>query len=297
MLKLLENVDLEDNFNKMMTRWKDIIVPDDNLQKVLSQIHTTHTFALETSLKRKPYKDILFHNKAILSQQQQTNGLYKTGEKVQNLGEASFLNDYVFAYLGIHDTFYSRNRELDIPVPAFGVFLSPSIEKKYNANATRRDLSSPESIEDKSKEFLSTELARIYAAYQIANNHDNNFRDYWGDYTKIINDKNYRENNWKWKIEFHYLAKIDCCDFEALLWPVREIKVSSEETLLDPDALSEIEEFSKENPKVKVYAYKCDFRKPESCFYYASFLITDFYFKNIDYIKTDDFSIEFKKWK
>jgi hypothetical protein len=292
--KVLGNKNLQNNFDAAIDEIKSrvgdsFIEPDINLQDILDQIHTTHTFDFEAS------KSILFHQKALLSQQQWKNmGIYKE-EVSTNLGEGEILSNYVFAYLGIHDPYYSWDKERNIYVPAFGAFLPSSIGDKYNANATRRDLSSPQSLSDKSKEFLSTVLARTYAAYQIANEHEN-FWDYWGDYNYIDNNATYLDDLWKWKIEFHYLDKVNCCDFAALLWPVEKI-YKPNRTSINSDIINEIKGFKKDNPNVIVYPYIWDSRYPRLSFCYASFLITDFFYSNLEYITSENFTIKFEKWK
>ena len=69
------------------------------------------------------------------------------------------------------------------------------------------------------------------------------------------------------------------------------------ETLIDPDMDKEINDFKKENPNVRVYPYTWTGPYATWCFYYASLIITNFYYNNLKYITSEDFTIEFEKWK
>ena len=306
--EILKDGNLQNNFNEMIaslkiSRGDSFIEPEIYLQKVLKNMHTTHTFGSNAS------DNILFEHKSLLSQQYRIdNGFYKENEKPKDLGEAKILSNYIFTYLGVHDFYYSWDEATKKDLPAFGVFLPSAFKRKDRSNrvvnATRRDLSSPQSLHNKLKEFLSSELARIYAAYQIVNEHKD-FWDYWGDCDKIENDAVYRKNLWEQKIEFHYLEKINCSDFAALLWPLREESIQNDKSInpedivksVNPEDIKKMNEFKKENPNVIVYPYTYKPKYGHRCFSYASFLVTDFFYKNLDYIKVENFKIEFEKWK
>jgi len=297
--EILKDGNLQNNFNEMIATMKisrgdSFIEPETCLQNVLNHIHTTHTFGSNAS------DSILFEHKSLLSQQYRIdNSFYKANEKPKDFGEAKILSNYIFAYLGIHDFYYSWDEATKKDLPAFGVFLPSTFKRKdisnIEINATRRDLSSSQSLPNKQKEFLSSELARTYATYQIANEHKD-FWDYWGDCKKLENDAVYRKNLWEQKIEFHYLEKINCSDFAALLWPLEEV-FSQNVKSINPEDIKKMNEFKKENPDVIIYPYTFEPEYMRWCFNYASFLVTDYFYTHLDYITVEKFKIEFEKWK
>ena len=230
----------------------------------------------------------MFDKKAILSQYSRKL-LDKDApkESFQNLGEAHNYPFFVYSYLGSHDHYYSRLRGEDIPLPAFGVFISNKLDKKKYSNATRVDLSSPEANKEaKEKEFLTTKLAREYTAYQIANEHNGNIIDYSGDYSKAKDG----EEPSKWKTEFHYLYKVDISSIEAVIWPYMELRTTAG-PIDDPRAIKSIKKFKKMQPGIKIYPYKWSRVNHKERFMFSSNIILKSIFESGTYID----GIKFKK--
>ena len=257
-------------------------------KSVLSEIFTTHTFAFEENWgtgNRYPYKDILFTDKALLSQNHRDeNNKFELDEPKKSFGEAFSLKFFVYAYLGIHDHFYSRTKTekkgVRIAVPAYGAFLTNDLDNMPKTNATSRDLSSPEIVGiNKEDLFLKPSDARIYTAYEISNRHNNNFWKYWGDLDSYRNEKDYLKDNWQWKTEFHYFDKVEINKFTALLWPIKTVFTSKDVSGLNPKTISEIETFKTENPNVVIYQYEWDLSNSFFRFAWASYIVTHYFYQ------------------
>lgn len=300
---ILNNDNLESNYKYWLSKWQPLKEPSPELLSVLSHIPTTHTFGMEESYRRKPYKDILFNDKALLSKNYRVKeGHYQEGEKPKMHGHGHILSDFVFAFLGIHDHFFSMNKEKKIETPAFGVFLPQKLDNFNKTNATRTDLSSPVRPDPKDdgieKEFFKPRDARNFCAYKIANEHNSNFNDYWGAIEKFQNKGKYKSANWKWQIEFHYHDKIESKYFDAILWPIQKIwSTSSTSFQVDPDMMSEIKQFQKNHPSTIVYLYEWSPRFPASYFSIASYIVTEYFCKSLSYINSTNFSIRFQTLK
>ena len=259
---LLDNNKLKQNLKYHLSAWKPLSEPDELIKERLFKMPVTHTFsdAVKTADNKTyfPYKEILFNKKAILSQYLRKLLDEKAPENsYQNLGKAKNFPYFVYSFLGSHDHYYSRERGEELPSPAFGVFISPDADNTKFSNSTRVDLSSPESIKDKKKEFLTSNGGRLYTAYQVANRaeHKKDFFHYAGDYEIAKRDEKYLRNCWEWKTEFHYLYKVDISYITAILWPYKNLSNPSSGTLKDPNAIKEIKKFKKENPNVVIYQY------------------------------------------
>ena len=287
--KILDKSKLEANYKKLLSQWTRIVEPSAKTKLAIAEINTTHTFAFEEnwgSGNRFPYKDILFTDKALLSQSnREANGKFQTGEPKRDLGEAINFNFFVYAYLGIHNNFYSMTKSGKkggkIAIPAFGAFLAKELDSATNSNATIRDLSSPE-CKDYNKEdlFLTPEKGRLYTAYEISNRHNNDFWKYWGSLDYYRNEKDYLKDNWQWKTEFHYHDKVDINNFIALLWPFRESVISKNTSIQNPKILKEIEDFKKDNNNVIIYMYKWDLSDAFFRFAWASYIVSNYFYEN-----------------
>lgn len=283
---------LHENYEEHISKWNPRKEPGAKIKKWCDSVPTTHTFAEEIDngkISYFPYREILFDKKAILSSYTRRS-LDKGApeESFQNLGEAQDYPFFVYSYLGSHDHYYSRLRGENLPLPAFGVFISNAVDKEKFSNATRVDLSSPEANKsEKDKEFLTTKLARKYTAYKITNDHVNDIINYCGDYSKVCIEQ-YKKDHSTWKTEFHYLYKVDISKIEAVIWPYMELR-STAGRLDDPRAINSIKEFKKFQPNIKVYPYKWSRVNPEERFMFSSNIILKSIFESGKYIDNIDF--------
>lgn len=299
--KLLNEKKLKQNFNKHISVWNPVTEPEPAMKEKILNFPVTHTFSDEIKIDDFktyfPYKEILFKNKAVLSQYSRRLSTEKAPESsFQILGKANNYPYFVYTYLGSHDHYYSRVRGEEMPSPAFGIFISKDAEYTKFSNSTRVDLSSPESIEEKEKEFLTSTGGRIYTAYQIANrlDHKNDFFHYCGDYQIAKKNGNYLRNCSKWKTEFHFLYKVDITNISAILWPYKILHTLSG-LLVDPITLNEINDLKRVNSQIKVYPYQWKNDKPQLRFIYASNIILRSIYESGIYPTDVLFAKEFKK--
>ena len=292
----LQPESLTDNYNQWIKSLMPGEAPTFELKHILANMHTTHTFGQEESRRRKPFIDILFKNQALLSQvYRNRGGMYYKDEQLASLGQGTMLANYVFAYLGIHQHYYAMNKSKTLQVPAFGVFLPASLENSALANATRRDLSSTESVPDKALEFMQPADARQYAAYEIVNKYGSDFWHYWGNLDKIWHDANYCNTNWAWKVEMHYAEKVPISSFDAIIWPLQKIVGRNGDTFDDPKMLEYIGQFKQQNSTIRVYTYEWNAQFATLCLSTASYIVSKHYYDYLEYIPNEQFDAAYKK--
>lgn len=248
---------------------------------------TTHTFGYEKSFDIVPgvrftvypYKNILFEHKALHSEsyREKLDPATKTSlKRTMTAARAYGLNEFVFSYLGTHEYYYAESNG---EKPAFGVFLSPSLDfddEKF-PNATLFDLESryingrlPQQV------TLHTGNARDVSAHEIANFYENDFFNYWvcKDYAL----KNYHDiGMWEQKREFHYFEKIGIEYFQGIIWPLE--MVHDEKTgkaNINTDTLHEIALFGKQHPDIIIYPYQWEVGLGKERFSFASFFVINF---------------------
>jgi hypothetical protein len=186
------------------------------------------------------------------------------------------LDDFIFAYHGIHDPYYARTH-----FPAFGVFIRKQAETFPGCNATRRDLASPE-VDPSMEAMLYFHLpheARELAVVELENDprHEGKFWRYWGN--PELWDGDYARNHWQWVFEFHFLKSIPSTLFDAVLWPL-EIRVNPwiRGRILAP-LTREQEEFTRLNPNCKVVSYMASTSRPGLAFISASAQAAEHYLR------------------
>src|ERR1041385_3921576 len=140
-----------------------------------SRVLVTHTLPREkvwVSGFRDLCREILEEGEGLLSDYSRENRhLYAVGEPRPRMPQARAvgLNHFVFAYLGVHDPFYSR-APAGVPMPAFGLFVRRQLETFPYCNVTRRDLASFESNfkNDPESDFLDSSGARRLCNCEVA---------------------------------------------------------------------------------------------------------------------------------
>lgn len=295
---------LDMNYNDLLSAIPSANKPASSLREGIFSMPTTHTFGYEkvlidSFLSRAvsvfPYKDILFKDKALLSDRLRSkkNGssqpsLMRKMSKAREYG----LDEYVFAYLGLHEYYYAKNAGMEMP--AFGVFIHPSTDAFYeDINATLWDLESrfaslykPENI------TLDVSHARDYTAFEIANIYGE-FFNYWicQDYA----EKEYHDDNmWEYKREFHYKERVDLSDISMIIWPIEMINNDSDVYEPRNGVQKEIEEFERRNEDIMVYKYQWTFNEGLRRFSYASYIVSLYAFENKgECISKDEFEDQF----
>jgi hypothetical protein len=103
--------------------------------------------------------------------------------------------------------------------------------------------------------FLLPEDARDIALLEAVSDprHKCDLWQYWSAHPFFTNE------SWKWKLEFHYLNKVEIDDFAAILWPISKPKDAhlSMRSGLTPNTKlnSDAEIFKKLHPNCKVIEY------------------------------------------
>jgi hypothetical protein len=185
------------------------------------------------------------------------------------------LGKYVFAYLGIHEPYYTRGH-----FPAFGVFIAPGAESYPACNASRRDLDSPEVTGDLSLQFLLADDSRKLAALELAIDprHDRDFWKYWGA-PEHWGDE-YSESHWTWVHEFHFYRRVACGQFAAVLWPNEMVVDTKSGALRLSEITDDAQEFRQANPQCKVVLYEPSVSEPARTFTAASAAAARYYLEN-----------------
>ncbi len=273
--------ELEKNFLLWLGVWKCPQGDDDPPDAPLN-VPLTHTFPARkvwTTGEKDLCSEILETGTGLLSDQyREDHGLYRTDEPRPRMPEARLvqLNRFVFAYLGVHDAFYSRRHDGGF-TQAFGLFLRKSIEVFPYCNATRRDLASKESSfkSDPRADFLTAEHARRLCGCQVAKDarHKGDFWQYWGA-SEFWNPK-YAEEHWEWKYEFHFFEKVAVNDLEAVLWPEVAASAVGGGTRLS-SLHDRAEAFRGRFPQCHIVFYDWDDRLPTKSFLDASTAVTKF---------------------
>jgi hypothetical protein len=263
------------------------------LDKVIHSIQTTHTFGGVKSWSKGlcfPYVNILFVQKSIYSQRFRIeNDLIEKDEPIRVMSQAKHhnLDNFVFAYLGNHEHYYSKCEGFNSP--PFGVFISTDLDSKQTTNALEYDLASPLAKNSANlATFLSPYIARNQTIEKIRSEFSDNFFHYWvcPDYiSKGYNDV----NSWTWKTEFHYHEKVSTQDITAILWPVVMVAQPSSKTqrvtIWEPDERYERHRIAFENDKanknIKVYPYLWEAITSAERFSYASFIVAEYFFNNL----------------
>lgn len=299
---VLKNSDrLKQNFQELCNHVGITHLQGQDFNHNILTMHTTHTFGYEKrffldiarTIKHVvyPYQAILINDKALLSD------LYRSGHSKKVKGESERkmdkareygLDNYVFAYLGSHEYYYADSDGMNIP--AFGVFLSYSLDYDKNTNVTLYDLKSdlgsaftPEQM------TLTPQDARILTAHEITLNFRGDFFSYW--ICDAYASKAYHESDmWKHKREFHYWEKVELADIEAIIWPIELVE---DEDTSQPvpryGVMAEITEFKRNHPAANVYKYEWIATEAEDRFAYASYLISSHYYLTNTYLKPEDF--------
>lgn len=279
---------LSENFDELLAGLTGNQDPNVELKQFIFGVPTTHTFGYEKMIFSDasktathsiyPYRKILFDDQALLSDYARsiTDPLYSYLLRTMTKARDYDLDKFVFSYLGIHEYYYAKCNGSNMP--AFGAFLSPSLDYEVAnlPNATLYDLESgliagrkPETI------TMKTEDARLLTSYEVANNCDNNFFNYW--VCNQYETKNYHDNEmWERKREFHYYDTVSVKDFVAVIWPYETYFSSSTGRFeYKGDTENEIRRFKKNYPAIEVYAY--EWNEPEGLerFSFASFWIIE----------------------
>lgn len=294
---------LTENYDYWLSLWKDRVEPEKLISELFKhQLLTTHTFSFEKNLGAIdiiPYKTIFSDN--------QENGILSNGyRKVlkinpdddlssRNIPEG--LENYVFAYLGIHQPYYSRKQDdkVGINTKPFGVFVkSPQddelIEGFDDCHASRRDIGTGNEEVDqlnKELEFLLAENARKLMSYQICNDSLHTcyattqlecFWHYYGN-PDLWRNSDYASNSWKKKAEFRYFEKIRTSNIKAVLWPIW-VEGVVEGVPIFSKTYEDLKDISKRFMDIQFITYNLDLRKPEICFIEASYLSIKHYLTN-----------------
>lgn len=257
-------------------------VPDTPLTAICQRVPTAHTFGDmrfptgEDSLRMFAHQTVLFDTKAILSANRRKNEGIGAGSSLGYRAKTAGLDDFVFAYLGIHEPRYARGI-----YPAFGVFVANShpIERFPRCNASSRNLDSDElgeDFENIEKCFLLPDHARALMAHEILARHAGDFWHYWGT-SQHCRDAAYRRQHWNWKIEFHYRGEVSVNDFAAILWPIQARSLSFDfGSTPDESYRRDAAKFRQMCSECSVIEYEWDPTSPSVSFLRASELATKF---------------------
>lgn len=281
---------LEENFNYWKSNWKDIKEPSDEVKNFVNSIMTTHTFPYEkiftNDYKYKPYERIFLQSEGLLSDgYRDANNLFEKKEPRRKMSRARKfnLNNYVFAYLSIHDPYYAKNKTVKINCLPIGIFIKKDEETEAFdfCLPTRRDIDEDNVYVDQLnliREFLSAKRVRELICYQIFNEktHSNDPWHYYGT-PNYWTDKNYAGNSWKYRAEFHYYERVEIEKIEAVLWPIWKRFKGSEKLLSN----SELPLFilKKDFPDCKFIPYELDLFETELSFIKASYNVISYYLK------------------
>ena len=298
--QLLSKPDLlEVNYQNILSKTPRLLAPHTKQFNDLLQMPSTHTFGYEKvgtdpkggkmDLGIFPYKSILFDKKALLSDSYRhkmagttPNSPTRTMTKARKFG----LDNYVFAYLGLHEYYYAKCGRFS--QPAFGLFLDPAIDYDINANATLYDLQSQYASGFTPQEMaLTIYNARNLTTYEIVNIFKD-FFNYWicHDYAS----KDYHDDNmWEQKREFHYREKVELTNYEAIIWPIEYILNTNDDYEPRAGAIEELSTFRSLHGNIFVYQYQWIESVGLSRFSYASYLVSNHKFVNSTYLAEKDF--------
>jgi hypothetical protein len=210
------NIDVcADNYFRLRGDGEVVVGNDTRAPAVLLPV--THTFSYRRA--DRIFNRVSSESSGLYARTRQTEVVRTDGE---NSGASETgLFDYVFAYHGIHQSFYARNDSQGGILYPVGVFIQRALEDVTNdvliQNATYRDLSvlHPEW----EQWFLETERARDLIAIDIAKLHEGSFWKYWGSPDAPDFDSN---SHWKHLFEFHFRDRVLAENFYGLIWPFRE---------------------------------------------------------------------------
>jgi len=239
----------------------------------LFEIPTTHTWGFQNrNSKREPYErflyeTILFGDKALLSNQARKHQGRSVPDSITPNAKLAGLDEFVFAYLGVHDPYYAHS-----DFPAFGVFLAKqsTFECFPFCHATRRNLDSPElklaemTVE---KQFLLPDDARKLADIESLTDprHNCDPWQYWSAYPY------FSRTSWEWKVEFHYKGQVKIDDFIAILWPTEKaILTRSSGFKVDTRLNRDARRFQSVCKRCQVVEYPYDADDPERALIEAS---------------------------
>lgn len=222
----------EEEFAENFSYWKQVLLAGRSEshgypQTFLLGIPATHTWGLNGTrglvdrYRAYLHQKILFDDGALLS---------ASARRIANGTEAGYvgpsairaeLENYVFAYLGIHNPYYIRDplRQLGT-VPGFGIFIDTKLESQEprHCHASWRDLDSPESkmyVLAFRRFLLKPEHGRELANLQAFIRHDGDPWRYWGAEPHFSPD-----DTWTWTIEFRFQERVPATAFKAILWPI-----------------------------------------------------------------------------
>jgi hypothetical protein len=288
------------NFDYWLSQWAKLENPDAEVVQLLkNNVYTTHTFPY----RKKKGNDYIFPYKSVFSDTL-ANGILSNGlRKQQNINPEddkscrnipSGLENYVFAYLGIHQPYYAKEIEGQlgfIPKP-FGVFITHSLNGQSQEifphhHSSRRDVGKENEDVDQKKienEYLLPEDARKLMAYQIFNDRAHKigktandwFWHYYGcpDYWQ---DNNYASNSWKKKAEFRFFEKIPIANIAAVLWPVWLDGHDENGEDIFSHTHEELTTYASMFPDCKFITYDLDLKDPEISYIDASYWATKYY--------------------
>jgi hypothetical protein len=270
---------LDDNFQRL----KEKVDRTNEVAEIEGFVHllpSSHTFPFYKSWggpspgETYPYKEILFSQRALLSNKRRvTLGFIKTGEPQRKMEKARSINldAFVFCSMGAHDAYYSGS--LDSPNPPFGVFVKPRTEAFPHCHATHHDLASPEANPNEIQEFLHSVDSRTlsYITSKRETRHLGDYWHYWGSPEYFL-AADYASDLWKWKSEFHFLEKIQIQEFDAVLWPFEETRTRLGFREISPvGGDKELRAFRKTNPNCSVVSYRFEADHFSECLLRASY--------------------------
>ena len=181
----LNKKQLKENYNHWLNLWPDRTEPEPEIMlRLTDNVLTTHTFPFSKILDTGdviPYETIFSEKpgNGVLSNGYRKAVKINPDDDKSNRNIPDGLENYVFAYLGIHQPYYARKQDdkIGVNTKPFGIFVkspneSASIETFDDCHASRRDVglgNEDVNQSDKDKEFLLAEDARMLMAYQICN--------------------------------------------------------------------------------------------------------------------------------
>ncbi|MEJ8841893.1 hypothetical protein WG954_05810 [Lacibacter sp. H375] len=291
-IKITEE-ELSKNFQHWVDQFNPRTEPSTELTQNVSRLFTTHTFGYTKTVEGEifyPYKNIFgidIPAQGLLSDMyREINGLFEEKEKRRTMtaARAVGLNNYVFAYLSIHDPYYGRPgiEDTDMNHRPFGIFINKEIDIYPNCLPSRRDVNIyniSETVKIR-KEFTHPKKVKDLATYQVVNDNDHK-GDFWHYYGSPEHCQNeiYTIEAWKKRIEYHYFEKVDPENIAAVLWPIW-IKHVRKPGVMDWDeSYYFIQQISLNFPNLKIITYQWDEADPEMCFIEASYFTAKYLMK------------------
>lgn len=296
---------LTENFNYWKGKWNPLKQPPDQLKQLVNKTFPTHTFPYQKSIldenqivkeRVKPYKAIFsaFNPEGLLSDGFRTKSRhYKKGEAARTMNEARKfgLNNYVFAYLGIHEAYYGPDIKFCVDPPdlrPFGVFIKEDVETFPNCLPTRQDVNQFKGLTRESflRELIHPTQTRDLTALKVMNEviHNEDFWHYYGSPEFLLQEEEseYRENAWKRKVEYHYFERLTIENIKAVLWPiwyqdVKPGKIKGEYDYEWSDTYYDLEKFRIQYPSLHVIPYELDDGDNAASFIEASYYTIRYY--------------------